>query len=63
MGSVCFRVLPQCFGRTGGEGMPKLSKRVVEAAESQGRDYFFWCDELPGFGVRIFASGRRSYLV
>ncbi|SEG55477.1 hypothetical protein SAMN02799627_04832 [Methylobacterium sp. 13MFTsu3.1M2] len=43
--------------------MPKLSKRVVEAAESQGRDYFFWCDELPGFGVRIFASGRRSYLV
>ncbi|MFF9552747.1 tyrosine-type recombinase/integrase [Methylobacterium fujisawaense] len=43
--------------------MPKLSKRVVEAAEPQGRDYFLWCDELPGFGVRIFASGRRSYLV
>ncbi|WP_419512431.1 hypothetical protein [Methylobacterium fujisawaense] len=43
--------------------MPKLSKRAVEAAEPQGRDYFFWCDELPGFGVRIFASGRRSYLV
>ncbi len=43
--------------------MPKLSKRVVEAAEPQSRDYFLWCDELPGFGVRIFASGRRSYLV
>ncbi|GJE40444.1 tyrosine-type recombinase/integrase [Methylobacterium persicinum] len=43
--------------------MPKLTKRVVEAAEPQGRDSFLWCDELPGFGVRIFASGRRSYLV
>ncbi len=40
--------------------MPKLSKRVVEAAEPQGRDYFLWCDELPGFGVRIFASGRAA---
>ena len=43
--------------------MPKLTKRVVEAAEPQGRDSFLWCDDLPGFGVRIFASGRRSYLV
>ena len=43
--------------------MAKLTKRVVEAAEPQGKDYFLWCDELPGFGVRVFASGRRSYLV
>lgn len=43
--------------------MAKLTKRVVEAAEPNGRDYFLWCDELPGFGVRVFASGRRSYLV
>ncbi|MDE3750379.1 hypothetical protein [Methylobacterium radiotolerans] len=39
--------------------MPKLSKRWVEAAEPQGPDYFLWYDELPGFGVRIFASARR----
>lgn len=43
--------------------MAKLTKRAVEAAEPQGKDYFLWCDELPGFGVRVFASGRRSYLI
>ncbi|MCJ2111891.1 site-specific integrase [Methylobacterium sp. E-025] len=43
--------------------MPKITKRLVEATEPNGRDYFIWCDELPGFGVRVFASGRCSYLV
>lgn len=43
--------------------MPKLTKRVVEAAQAIERDRFIWCDELPGFGVRIFPSGKRSYLV
>jgi hypothetical protein len=43
--------------------MPKLTKRVVEAAQPSGRDYFIWCDELPGFGLRVFASEKRSYLV
>ncbi|WP_267361699.1 MULTISPECIES: site-specific integrase [unclassified Methylobacterium] len=43
--------------------MARITKRVVDAAEPSGRDYFLWCDELPGFGVRVFASGRRSYLV
>ncbi|WP_346733030.1 Arm DNA-binding domain-containing protein [Methylobacterium sp. GC_Met_1] len=40
-----------------------ITKRTVEAAEPQGRDYFLWCDEIPGFGLRVFTSGRRSYLV
>ena len=43
--------------------MPKLRKRTVEAAGPKGRDYFIWDDDLPGFGLRVFASGRRSYLV
>ncbi|WP_342167100.1 tyrosine-type recombinase/integrase [Methylobacterium sp. SD21] len=43
--------------------MPRITKRLVEAAEPNGRDYFLWCDDLPGFGVRVFASGRCSYLV
>ena len=41
----------------------KLTKRVVEGAEVRSGDYFIWCDELPGFGVRIYPSGKRSYLI
>jgi integrase len=41
----------------------KLAKRVVEAAEPQSRDYVVWDDELPGFGLRVFVSGKRSYLI
>jgi integrase len=41
----------------------KLTKRVVESAEAQGRDYVVWDDELPGFGLRVFKSGKRSYLI
>ena len=43
--------------------MPKLTKRTVEATQPQGRDYFLWDDDLPGFGLRIFGSGKRSYLI
>jgi hypothetical protein len=38
----------------------KLTKRAVEAAEARPADYFIWCDELPGFGVRIYPSGKRG---
>jgi hypothetical protein len=41
----------------------KLTKRVVEAAEPQSRDYVVWDDELPGLGLRVFVSGKRSYLI
>ncbi|MBB5374034.1 tyrosine-type recombinase/integrase [Acidocella aromatica] len=43
--------------------MPRLTKRTVDAAGVREKDYFLWDDELPGFGLRIFASGKRSYLV
>ena len=43
--------------------MTKLTKRVVEAAQTKSADYFIWDDELPGYGLRVFASGRRSYLI
>jgi Arm DNA-binding domain len=41
----------------------KLSKRVVDAAEPRGKDYAIWDDELPGFGLRVFMSAKRSYLI
>lgn len=43
--------------------MTKLTKRVVDAADVWEKDYFIWDDELPGFGLRVFASGKRSYLI
>ena len=43
--------------------MAKLSKRTVEAAEAQDKDWFIWDDDLSGFGLRNFPSGKRSYLV
>jgi len=43
--------------------MAKLTKRVVDAAESRTKDYVIWDDELPGFGLRVFTSGKRSYVI
>jgi len=43
--------------------MARLTKRAVDAAKVTGKDYFLWDDEMPGFGLRILASGRKSYVV
>ncbi len=43
--------------------MAKLTKRVVDAVETRDREYIIWDDELPGFGLRVFASGKRSYII
>lgn len=43
--------------------MTKLSKRAVDAADVRGSDYFIWDDDLLSFGLRVFASGRKSYLI
>lgn len=41
----------------------KLTKRTVEAAKSQVKDYIIWDEELPGFGLRVYRSGKRSYVI
>jgi hypothetical protein len=43
--------------------MPKLTKRFIEAAEIQSKDYFIFDSELPCFGVRVMPSGRKSYVI
>lgn len=43
--------------------MTKLSKRSVDQAAPRDKDYIIWDEELLGYGLRVFASGRRSYLV
>jgi integrase len=43
--------------------MPKITKRIVEAAEPREKDYIIFDSDLPGFGVRILPSGKRSYMV
>src|SRR3954447_24405317 len=43
--------------------MPKLTKRVVEAFPPAAGDLFVWDDELPGFGLRVYPSGTRKYLL
>jgi integrase len=39
--------------------MPRLTKRAVDAAPVG----YTWDTELPGFGIRVLASGRRSYVL
>jgi hypothetical protein len=41
--------------------MTKLSKRIINQIEAGEKDYFIWDDELPGFGLRVFKSGKRSF--
>jgi len=41
----------------------RLSKRVVDSAKVEAKDYFVWDDEIKGFGLRVFKSGVKSYLI
>lgn len=43
--------------------MPKLTKRVVESLAPGDRDYTVWDEALPGFGIRIWPSGKRVYIL
>ena len=43
--------------------MPKITKRLVDAAEARTAEYFVWDSEIPGFGLRVLPSGRKGDVV
>ncbi|WP_306259905.1 site-specific integrase [Pararhizobium sp. IMCC21322] len=43
--------------------MAKLTKRFVEAVAPQSKGHVVWDNEFPGFGLRVYPSGKRSYIV
>ena len=40
----------------------KITKRVVDRIKGDGTDRFYWDRELPGFGMRVRASGRKFFV-
>ncbi len=48
--------------------MPKravlaINKRTVDGLRVEDKDTVFWDRDLPGFGIRVYASGRKIYTV
>ena len=43
--------------------MPKINKRIIEAAKARNTTYDINDSELRGFGIRILPSGAHSYFV
>ena len=41
----------------------KLTKRTIDAFEATGMDAVYWDRDLPGFGVRVYATGRKVFVV
>ena len=41
----------------------RISRRTVEALRVEGRDAVFWDRDLPGFGVRVHRTERKTYVV
>lgn len=43
--------------------MPRLTKRLVDAAQPRSEEYLIWDDEISGFGLRVMPSGRKTFLL
>lgn len=40
----------------------RIGKRFVDGLAVTGKEHFAWDDDLPGFGVRVRASGAKAYV-
>jgi integrase len=40
----------------------RITKRIVDGLKATGAEHFIWDTELKGFGVRVQASGAKSYV-
>jgi hypothetical protein len=43
--------------------MGKLIKRTIEALAPREIDFIAWDNHVPGFGVRVMPSGRKSFVL
>jgi integrase len=43
--------------------MFKLTKRSVEGLATEEKDYLAWDRDMRGFGIRVYPSGKKTYLV
>lgn len=43
--------------------MFKLTKRAVEGLAIEAKDYLVWDRDMRGFGVRVYPSGKKTYLI
>ncbi|MBL1436330.1 MAG: tyrosine-type recombinase/integrase [Rhodobacteraceae bacterium] len=41
----------------------RLTKSLIEKAEPQEEPYYLWDNKLPGFGCRIYPTGKKSYIL
>ncbi len=46
--------------------MPKLTKRYIDGVRYEGDGssrVVRWDDAMPGFGLRVYPSGRKSFVL
>ena len=43
--------------------MPRLTQKLIDSLRADGRDRIVFDETVPGFGVRMFRSGRKSYVI
>lgn len=42
--------------------MPRLTKRRIESVKPRVVECFIWCSSTPGFGIRIYPSGKKVFI-